>query len=308
MPVLSGQALPFGAPSDVVRLFESARTDPNASRNTNNASLDPQGIASIANPLFGGDVSSVTTAIEAASPDYFHVYYKIDTGAVAQGNIGLDIQLFGSSGAAQDALKAQLSGINQTLSLAVKKAVKPLGQVSVQVADSLMWARDCLFIQVLNKTESQISAEAPSSSSAETTREFSTLPQYIQSFALNLDAYLSKNAVALGNQHKPDTTLAETSYTVPVGSVVSIKLTNDKDIHGLRPALSDDYTVAACIANGTSDGYPVRGYRVGKTSLTLIAAHAKTLAVGAAKVDIEVVDSQTGIDLPDLWIGKPVPV
>lgn len=114
--------------------------------------------------------------------------------------------------------------------------------------------------------------------------------------ALIIDKYLAKYSVSPERQMRPSMRLKTPgSMTVKPGEqfAIEIELDAPNDVHEAKPAEIGDRKLVIQIANGSTAGkYEFFAIKAGATGITLVLAHAESLAVACLNVQIKVIGNE----------------
>ncbi|KAK0728883.1 hypothetical protein B0T26DRAFT_800522 [Lasiosphaeria miniovina] len=303
-------------------VFASAVTGDLKSTTKSNAPLDAPSLALLVTGTgIFGQKPSVQTVSAAIRPTYAHAQYGIDDSAgTTSSRVVVEIAHYTDAPLAQNAMRQHLNTFDADVSLIATKTDKPLGQVSLQTAGSVLWVRDALWVRVEAVSPFAppvppkvpglavlpASPGTPGTSATGGTRtpfpspsgakEGPAVPiiDKLLGLAGALDSHLAKFAVPPATQLKPNTAVKAASWKGKRGAEFSFQLVDAKGTHVIKSAEpvpgGGAQELVSPMRNGTAAGeYPFIACREGKGKVYLVVAKADTLAVGVAEVTVEVV-------------------
>ncbi|KAH0831470.1 hypothetical protein FOPE_00560 [Fonsecaea pedrosoi] len=112
-------------------------------------------------------------------------------------------------------------------------------------------------------------------------------------FATKLDTHLEAHAVSPSKHEMPKTAVDRSSFNVDCGDSFSVKLCDASNTHEFRWAEVQNPHLVLQTANkdpGTVGEYTFCAIDPGSTTLTLILVRADNLAIGTARVQVEIAE------------------
>ncbi|KAK3373099.1 hypothetical protein B0T24DRAFT_702496 [Lasiosphaeria ovina] len=272
-------------------VFASAVTGDLKSTTKSNAPLDAPSLALLVTGTgIFGQKPSVQTVSAAIRPTYAHAQYGIDDGAgTMSSRVVVEIAHYTDAPLAQNAMRQHLNTFDADVSLVAIKTDKPLGQVSLQTAGSVLWVRDALWVRVeavspfappgTPGTSATGSTPLPSPSGVKAGPAMPIIDKLL-GLAGALDSHLAKFAVPPATQLKPNTAVKAASWKGKRGAEFSFQLVDAKGTHVIKSAEpmpgGGAQELVSPMRNGTAAGeYPFIACKEGK--------------VGVAEVTVEVV-------------------
>ncbi|KIW83556.1 hypothetical protein Z517_02801 [Fonsecaea pedrosoi CBS 271.37] len=175
-----------------------------------------------------------------------------------------------------------------------------LGQVALQTDSSVFWVRDAMWIQVI--AEHEPAEDFLEGYEYPTYRRLDSLvsdflrdatTSMLLAFATKLDTHLEAHAVSPSKHEMPKTAVDRSSFNVDCGDSFSVKLCDASNTHESRWAEVQNPHLVLQTANkhpGTVREYSFCAINPGSTTLTLVVVRADNLAIGTARVQVEIVE------------------